>query len=178
MPFLPSVTARFRKTAAAKCRGQRKGGKMRVYLCRCLFFAQTSANFVFSTRKTAQGKCRQAGQPPPLFPARNGRGGGSPEGAEVQTCTLFSPLWALFGYFLARRKVTTSRPQTRREQRKKITLIFRQHRTNEVVGWRMDFSSDANANFEGLLAVNREICMTQMAEKTSPDAPPNCAVVP
>ena len=42
----------------------------------------------------------------------------------------------------------------------------------------MDFSSDANANFEGLLAVNREICMTQMAEKTSPDAPPSCAVVP
>ena len=42
----------------------------------------------------------------------------------------------------------------------------------------MDFSSDANANFEGLLAVNREICMPQMAEKTSPDAPPNCAVVP
>jgi len=36
----------------------------------------------------------------------------------------------------------------------------------------MDFSSDANANFEGLLAVNREICMMQMAEKTSPDAPP------
>jgi len=56
--------------------------------------------------------------------------------------------------------------------------LLRQHRTNEVVGWRMDFSSDANANFEGLLAVNREICMTQMAEKTSPDAPPNCAVVP
>ena len=42
----------------------------------------------------------------------------------------------------------------------------------------MDFSSDANANFEGLLAVNREICMPQMAEKTSPDVPPNCAVVP
>ena len=42
----------------------------------------------------------------------------------------------------------------------------------------MDFSSDANANFEGLLDVNREICMPQMAEKTSPDAPPNCAVVP
>ena len=57
-------------------------------------------------------------------------------------------------------------------------LFLGQHRTNEVVGWRMDFSSDANANFEGLLAVNREICMPQMAEKTSPDAPPNCAVVP
>ena len=42
----------------------------------------------------------------------------------------------------------------------------------------MNFSSDAMADFEGLLAVNREICMMQMAEKTSPDAPPNCAVVP
>ena len=40
------------------------------------------------------------------------------------------------------------------------------------------FSSDANANFEGLLAVNRGICMPQMAEKASADAPPNCAVVP
>ena len=54
-----------------------------------------------------------------LPPARNFDGGGSPEGAEVQTSTLFSPLWALFGYFLARQKGTTSRPQTRREQRKK-----------------------------------------------------------
>jgi len=42
----------------------------------------------------------------------------------------------------------------------------------------MDFSSDANANSEGLLSVNREICMPQMAEKTSPAAPPNCAVLP
>jgi len=42
----------------------------------------------------------------------------------------------------------------------------------------MDFSSDANANFEGLLEVNRGICMPQMAEKTSPDAPPNWAVLP
>ena len=42
----------------------------------------------------------------------------------------------------------------------------------------MDFSSDANANFEGLLEVNREICMPQMAEKASPDAPLNCAVAP
>ena len=42
----------------------------------------------------------------------------------------------------------------------------------------MDFSSDANADFEGLLEVNRGICMPQMAEKTEPDAPPNCAVVP
>ena len=42
----------------------------------------------------------------------------------------------------------------------------------------MDFSSDANANFEGLLEVNREICMPQMTEKTSPDAPLNCAVLP
>ena len=42
----------------------------------------------------------------------------------------------------------------------------------------MDFSSDANANFESLLEVNREISMPQMAEKASPDVPPNCAVVP
>ena len=42
----------------------------------------------------------------------------------------------------------------------------------------MDFSSDANANSEGLLDVNRGSCMPQMAEKTSPDAPPNCAVSP
>ena len=42
----------------------------------------------------------------------------------------------------------------------------------------MDFSSDANANFEGLLEVNREIYMPQMAEKTSPDVPLNCAVAP
>jgi hypothetical protein len=42
----------------------------------------------------------------------------------------------------------------------------------------MDFSSDANANFEGLLAVHRGICIPQMAEKTSPDAPPNCTAAP
>jgi len=47
-----------------------------------------------------------------------------------------------------------------------------------VVGWRMDFSSDANANFEDLLEVNRGICMPQMAEKRSSDAPPNCVVLP
>ena len=58
------------------------------------------------------------------------------------------------------------------------TRRLRQRRTNEVVGRRMDFSSDANANFEGLLEVNRGICMPQMAERTSPDAPPNCAVLP
>ncbi len=57
-------------------------------------------------------------------------------------------------------------------------ILLRRHRTNEVVGRRMDFSSDANANFEGLLEVNRGICMPQMAEKTSSDAPPSCAVSP
>ena len=41
-----------------------------------------------------------------LIATGNFHGGGSPEGAEVQTCTLFSPLWAFFGYFLARQKVT------------------------------------------------------------------------
>jgi hypothetical protein len=61
-----------------------------------------------------------------LPPARNFDGGGSPEGAEVQTCTLFSPLWALFGSFLARQKGTTSRPQTRREQQKKTAWFSTQ----------------------------------------------------
>ena len=32
----------------------------------------------------------------------------------------------------------------------------------------MNFSSDAMADFEGLLEVNRKICKQQMAEKASP----------
>ena len=72
-----------------------------------------------------QGKAANSGQPMPLFPARNFYGGGSPEGAEVQTCTLFSPLWALFGTFLARQKVTTSPPQRRREQRIKSRWMLK-----------------------------------------------------
>jgi hypothetical protein len=55
---------------------------------------------------------------------------------------------------------------------------LRQYRTNELVRWRMHFLSDANANSEGLLAVNRGICMPQMAEKASPALPTNRAVVP
>ncbi len=38
------------------------------------------------------------------------------------------------------------------------------------------FSSDAD--FEGLLEANQGICMPQMAEKTTPDAPLNCAAPP
>ena len=90
---------------------------LRVHTSPCLNF---TGSFYFECLFTAQS-CRSAqpGNRPPLFPARNCSGGGSPEGAEVQTRTLFSPLWALFGYFLARQKVTTSPPQRRREQRKK-----------------------------------------------------------
>nr|DAP58452.1 MAG TPA: hypothetical protein [Caudoviricetes sp.] len=61
-------------------------------------------------------KSSQAWTPPPFFPARNFCGRGSPEGAEVQTCTLFSPLWAFFGTFLSQQKVTSSPPQRRRER--------------------------------------------------------------
>ena len=77
-------------------------------------------SFYFGYLFTAQ-LCRddQPSRRPPLFPARNCSGGGSPEGAEIPALYLFSPLWALFGYFLARQKVTTSPPQRRREQRKK-----------------------------------------------------------
>lgn len=70
-------------------------------------------------------KSSQAWTPPPFFPARNFCGGGSPEGAEVQTCTLFSPLWALFGTFLSQQKVTFSPPQRRREQRIKSRWILK-----------------------------------------------------
>ena len=56
--------------------------------------------------------------------------------------------------------------------------ILRQYRTNELVRRRMNFSSDAMADFEGLLEVNRKICKQQMAEKASPTLPTNCAVLP
>jgi hypothetical protein len=42
----------------------------------------------------------------------------------------------------------------------------------------MNFSSDAIAEIEGLLDVNRDFCKQQMAEKASPALPMNCAVVP
>ena len=61
---------------------------------------------------------------------------------------------------------------------KKSKENFRQYRTNELVWRRMNFSSDAMADFEGLLEVNRKICKQQMAEKTSPTLPTNCAVLP
>ena len=60
----------------------------------------------------------------------------------------------------------------------RLGLRLRQHRTDKVVGRRMNFSSDAIANFEGLLEVSRGICKQQMAEKASSDVPPFCAGVP
>ncbi len=42
----------------------------------------------------------------------------------------------------------------------------------------MNFSSDAMADFEGLLEVNRKICKQQMAEKASLTLQTNCAVLP
>jgi hypothetical protein len=47
-----------------------------------------------------------------------------------------------------------------------------------VVSWRVNFSIDAIADFEGLLAVNREICKQQISKKAPPDVPPYCAVFP
>ncbi len=61
----------------------------------------------------------------------------------------------------------------------KVGRVFRgQYRTNELVRWRMHFLSDAIAEIEGLLEVNRDFCKKQMAEKASPALPTNCAVVP
>ena len=54
----------------------------------------------------------------------------------------------------------------------------RKYRAIKVVSWRVNFSTDAIADFEGLLAVNREICKQQMSEKAPPDVPPYCAVFP
>ena len=59
-----------------------------------------------------------------------------------------------------------------------VLLNLGQYRTNELVRRRMNFSSDAMADFEGLLEVNRKICKQQMAEKASPTLPTNCAVLP
>ena len=42
----------------------------------------------------------------------------------------------------------------------------------------MHFLSDAIAEIEGLLEVNRDFCKKQMAENASPALPTNCAVVP
>jgi hypothetical protein len=42
----------------------------------------------------------------------------------------------------------------------------------------MHFLSDAIAEIEGLLEVNRDFCKKQVAEKASPALPTNCAVVP
>ena len=59
-----------------------------------------------------------------------------------------------------------------------VLLNLGQYRTNELVRWRMHFLSDAIAEIEGLLEVNRDFCKKQMAEKASPALPTNCAVVP
>jgi hypothetical protein len=56
--------------------------------------------------------------------------------------------------------------------------VLGKYRIIKVVGWRVHFSSDAPANFAGLLAVSQEICRMQLAEKAPPDVPPYCAVFP
>ena len=59
-----------------------------------------------------------------------------------------------------------------------VAIVLGQYRTNELVRWRMHFLSDAIAEIEGLLEVNRDFCKKQMAEKASPALPTNCAVLP
>ena len=69
-------------------------------------------------------------------------------------------------------------PFFRLQQQRRSVKLFGQYRTNELVRWRMHFLSDAIAEIEGLLEVNRDFCKKQMAEKASPALPTNCAVVP
>ena len=45
---------------------------------------------------------------------------------------------------------------------------LRKYRIIKVVDWRVNFSSDAPANFAGLLAVSQGICRMQLAEKALP----------
>ena len=40
----------------------------------------------------------------------------------------------------------------------RLRLVLRKYRAIKVVSWRVNFSSGALADFEGLLAVNRKIC--------------------
>ena len=110
-------------TAAKSCRNRmcRQGGKYAVWVD--LFHGDRK---IGASRKL-WGKEEEfkLGSRKQLFHARNFCGGGSPEGAEVPTCTLFSPLWALFGTFLSQQKVTSSPPQRRREQRIKSRLVLK-----------------------------------------------------
>ena len=64
-----------------------------------------------------RGKAHKPDSNSRSFPNKHERRGESRGGCRPDA-TFDSPLWAFFGYFLARQKVTTSRPQTRREQRK------------------------------------------------------------
>jgi hypothetical protein len=114
--------------------------------------------------KSQAVKSSQAGQEQPLFPPINMGGGGSPEGAEVQTCTLFSPLWAFFGYFLARQKVTTSPPQRRLEQQEKTACISQQYRLSSDKSPFHD-SCEARKNPRNLsskVAQNPKVCYNQI----------------
>jgi len=91
-------------------------------------------------------------------------GGGSPEEAEVQTCTLFSPLWAFFGYFLARQKATTSPPQRRLEQQEKSSLLLHQcWLMNAQIPFHDSREARKNPrNLSGKVAQNQKVCYNQI----------------
>ena len=59
-----------------------------------------------------------------------------------------------------------------------LKFVLGQYRTNEVVGTRMNFSSDDPAKIAGIVALFQDFCRIHMAEKASRDVPPNCAVLP
>ena len=91
------------------------------------------------------------------------------------------PLVIIIGVYSTRRTFPSLRvivPSVFVKSRTVSFPLLRQYRTNELVRRRMNFSSDAMADFEGLLEVNRKICKQQMAEKASPTLPTNCAVLP
>ena len=72
-------------------------------------FARNEASYAVVTNCAANSNS---------FPQEMAVTGGVQRGLKSPLFNFSAPLWALFGYFLSQQKVTTSRPQTRREQRK------------------------------------------------------------
>ena len=73
------------------------------------------------------------------FPQEIEVAGGVQRGLKSPALSLFSPLWAFFGYFLSQQKVTTSPPQRRREQQAKSCLLFKS--IMMIMEKRHDFSA-------------------------------------
>jgi len=57
-----------------------------------------------------------------------------------------------------------------------VILSLGKTRAIQAASWHVNFTTGVDADYEGLLAENREICKRQMTKKASPDVPPYRAV--